>query len=677
MDTDALHPGFQATGFSSGGTGARLARAVIIVAGACALVSCLTTFVAVWLQTKNYRKPVLQRYVVRILLMVPIYAGVSWASLVSITAASYMEPFRDVYEAFTIYTFLQLLINFIGGERALIILMTGRVPVSHPWPLNLVFSKIDISDPHTFLAVKRGILQYAWVKPVLSVATIIMKATGTYKEGYIGVSSGYFWSSIIYNISITVCLYALAMFWVCMTEDLQPFRPMPKFLCIKGIIFASYWQGLFLSILVWLGAIPDDVPGYTPDNLAAAIQDALICFEMPFFAFAHWYAFSWHDYADQTISAARLPVKYALRDAFGPLDLIQDTKETFAGGHYEYRYFDARDNVLAHEESSSRAARMAEGMRFERGGKGKYWIPKPGQGGEHEPLLNKMTSSRARAMSPGPHKAIQGEGGMYGTPDELEDPTLDDEDERLFSNARSLEFGDWNYPVIEAHRPSREDRLYADPTVLTASTNRNLLQPTAINKKRRKSQIKAVQESTNKGKQRSSDSSSEGSPHPKSRVPIIGNLLRQHSSSSTNSAKSDKSQLVDLVVEDHKAEEVDRVRARKEGGPGWNEVPSKHFVHTYPEEGQEEEVREGFNPDEPEAHNPEADHNLTYPFAVEGQTEQAQREQGIKPPISKEVNHWETKDLNHGPDSDEEREDRPSPSYGSFREERNIWSGES
>jgi hypothetical protein len=307
-----------------------------------------------------------------------------------------------------------------------------------------MFDKIDISDPHTFLAVKRGILQYAWVKPLLSVAAIIMKATGTYQEGYIGWTSGYFWSGIIYNVSITISLYALAMFWVCMSQDLQPFRPMPKFLCIKGIIFASYWQGFFLSILVWLGAIPDDVPGYNPDNLAAAIQDALICFEMPLFAIAHWYAFSWHDYADDTISAARLPVKYALRDAFGPLDLIQDTKEVFAGEHYEYRYFDARDNVLAHEESASRAARMAEGMRYERGGKGKYWIPKPGQS-EHEPLLNKVTSSRARAMSPGPHRAIQGTGAKYGTnEDDFEDPALNDEDERLFGKARELEFGDWN-----------------------------------------------------------------------------------------------------------------------------------------------------------------------------------------------------------------------------------------
>lgn len=541
------------------------------------------------------------------LLRVPIYSAASWASLVSITAAAYVEPFRDVYEvstalfpqtiatdsmqAFTIFTFLQLLINFIGGERALIILMTGRAPVSHPWPLNLVCSKIDISDPHTFLAIKRGILQYTWVKPLLSVATIVMKATGTYHEGYIGAKSGYFWTSLVYNTSISISLYALAMFWVCMSTDLQPFRPMPKFLCIKGIIFASYWQGFFLSVLVWLGAIPDDVPGYSPDNLAAAIQDALICFEMPLFSLAHWYAFSWHDYADDTISAARLPVKYALRDAFGPLDLIQDTKETFAGKHYEYRNFDARDNVLAHEDSSSRAARMAEGMRYERGGKGKYWIPKPGQGSEREPLLSKVTSSRARAMSPGPHRALDGTGAKYGTPDPVEDPILDAEDERLFDNARALEYGDWNvslkhsnfrshltksqYPVIEAHRASREDRLYGNPSILTASTNRNLLQPTKENERRRKSQIKDLQASTKKGKQRGDSSNGESS-RSRSRG-AVGKLLRQKSSSS-NSAKSDRSQLVDLVVEDRHAEEVDRVRARKEGGPGWNEVPPRHFV---------------------------------------------------------------------------------------------------
>lgn len=257
----------------------------------------------------------------------------------------------------------------------------------------------------------------------------------------------------------------------------------------------------------------------------------------------------------------------------------------------------------------------------------------------------------------------------------VEEPNLDAEEERLYDNARTLEFGDWNYPVIEAHRPSREDRMYADPNILTASTNRNLLQPTKENKRRRKSQIQDLQESVDKGKQRDQSSTGESSrsksSHSKSRAPF-GNLLRQKSSSSS-SAKSDKSQLVDLVVEDHQAEEVDRVRARKEGGPGWNEVPSKHFVKTY-EPGEEEEVREGFNPDEPEPQNPEAEHNLNYAF-TENQSEEEQRKHDIKPHIVSEANHWETRDVSNQKTS-EEAEDHPSPSYGSFREERNAWNAD-
>lgn len=331
-------------------------------------------------------------------------------------------------------------------------MMHGRPPVNHLWPLSHCLPKVDISDPHTFLAIKRGILQYAWLKPILSFAAIIMKATGTYKEGYIGLSSGYFWSGILYNISVTLSLYSLGMFWVCMSHDLQPFRPVPKFLCIKLIIFASYWQGFFLSIIVFLGAFPDkDVTGYTPDNIAAAIQDALICFEMPAFAIAHWYAFSWHDYADITISAARMPVLYAVRDAFGVVDLIQDTKETFGGGNYEYRLFDTGDNVLAHEESGSRVKRMMEGMRYERGGKGKYWIPKPGEPNSHTPLLAEAGASRTRDTSPTDPSNRWNYSGRSS--DDVESVEIDQDDERLYENARSLEFGDWNvrYPILKMY----------------------------------------------------------------------------------------------------------------------------------------------------------------------------------------------------------------------------------
>lgn len=392
---------------------------------------------SIWLQAKNYRKPLLQRYVIRILLMVPIYSIASWTSMVSLTTAAFLDPIRDIYEAFTIYTFFQLLINYLHGERSLIIMTHGRAPVQHLWPLNYVLRNVDISDPHTFLSIKRGILQYAWLKPILALSAIVMKATGTYQEGYIGPASGYLWSGIIYNVSVTLSLYSLGLFWVCMHKDLQPFRPVPKFLCIKLIIFASYWQGFFLSILVWLGAIPDDVEGYTRDNLAAAIQDALICIEMPVFAVAHWYAFSWHDFADNILSA-RMPLNYALRDAFGVRDLIEDSKETFKGSNYGYRTFDSGDKVMAHEDSKSRLARLHEGMRYERGGKGKYWIPRPGEINAASPLL----ASNGEPSSSRPDQINENTHGTF------EEPEIDEGDERLYSSARQLEFGDWNVSLL-------------------------------------------------------------------------------------------------------------------------------------------------------------------------------------------------------------------------------------
>ncbi|KAL3469413.1 organic solute transporter Ostalpha-domain-containing protein [Aspergillus californicus] len=538
---------------SFGGTGSSLARAAVIVAGVSSLIATLLSFVSIWLQTKNYRKPLLQRYVVRILLMVPIYAASSWASIISLKASLWLAPIRDVYEAFTIYTFFQLLINFLGGERAVIIMMHGRAPVQHAWPLNHFLSKVDISDPYTFLTVKRGILQYTWLKPILAIVSIIMKATDTYQEGYLGLSSGYLWTGILYNFSVTISLYSLALFWVCLHNDLEPFRPVPKFLCVKLIIFASYWQGFFLSILQWLGALPNGTGDYTPNNLAAAIQDSLICFEMPIFAVAHWYGFSWHDYADPTISAARLPVKYALRDSFGARDLVEDTKMTLRGDYYEYRLFDSGDHIIPHAESNSRVRRVMHGMRYERGGKGKYWIPKPGGANSRTPLLSGTDGSSRHSSNL----------DRYRSRSESEETALDDDDEKLFSQARELEFGDFNYPVITANVVPREQRLVSPPP--TSSQ-----QPQLVKRAKKSRKVRAPSSgnliASEGGASRSSRRERLESPE----------LLRR-GTDSARSQGSRHSQLVDLVVEDTKAEDEDRAHTQRAFGSVAVEPESKHF----------------------------------------------------------------------------------------------------
>ena len=132
--------------------------------------------------------------------------------------------------------------------------------------------------------------------------------------------------------------------------------------------------------------------------------------------------------------------------------------------------------------------------------------------------------------------------------------------------------------MIEANRASHEAVLHKDPTIITPSTNRHILQPTKVNRKRGKHRVRGIQESADKGKHRESSSTGESGSksESKSSRAIFSNIMS--TSTSSSSIKSDRSQLVDLIIEDHEAEEIERVRARKEGGPAWNEVPPKHFV---------------------------------------------------------------------------------------------------
>ena len=141
------------------------------------------------------------------------------------------------------------------------------------------------------------------------------------------------------------------------------------------------------------------------------------------------------------------------------------------------------------------------------------------------------------------------------------------------------------YPVVTVHEASKERWKSQDPNLLTTSTNRNVFQPTQAHKKRRKSE---VVDGIRKGRRGSSSASRE-------RGSAIAAKLKRDDSAS-GSSHSGRSQLIDLVVEDTDAEAAERVRARKEGGSGWNREEQKRFVRTYGDEDLGEEIREGFDP---------------------------------------------------------------------------------
>lgn len=362
----------------NGGSGSELPPNVLWLASLSAGLATVLSFWCIVQQLRNYRKPILQRFVVRILFMVPIYSISTLISLYSLDAAFFIDLIRDIYEAFVIYCFFGLLVEYLGGERSLLILIHGREPTPHPWPFSKLFSPIDISDPYTFLNIKRGIFQYVQVKPILVIVTVIFKATKTYNDGDLKFTNGYTYVSLAYNFSVSLCLYCLAIFWLCTGADLKPFRPMPKFLCIKGVIFFSFWQGFGISILVAVGLLKST--RYPTETLSLAIQDTLICFEMPLFSILHLYAFSHKDFVEPNVAyCGRLPFVHAFRDSIlGFKDVLEDTIMTLRGTGFSYKTFEPAEGAL-HHEGIVRERRVRAGLRYSAGGKQKYWLPMVGE----------------------------------------------------------------------------------------------------------------------------------------------------------------------------------------------------------------------------------------------------------------------------------------------------------
>ena len=71
----------------------------IAVAGCFTLPACLLTIWQIAMHLDNFTNPQQQLHVVRILLMVPIYALNAWIALVWFDSALYLDTLRKVYEA--------------------------------------------------------------------------------------------------------------------------------------------------------------------------------------------------------------------------------------------------------------------------------------------------------------------------------------------------------------------------------------------------------------------------------------------------------------------------------------------------------------------------------------------------------------------------------------------------
>jgi Organic solute transporter Ostalpha len=109
------------------------------------------------------------------------------------------------------------------------------------------------------------------------------------------IKSPQFYINMIQNVSVFLAFTGLLKFYHAVNTDLAWIQPFSKFLCIKGVVFMTFWQGLVIDIIVSVdaGGRWDDMDenSTNPREKAIYLQNVLICLEMLLFSIAHWCVF--------------------------------------------------------------------------------------------------------------------------------------------------------------------------------------------------------------------------------------------------------------------------------------------------------------------------------------------------------------------------------------------------
>ena len=273
---------------------AEKSSAALAAAGVAVLIAVPLSLHDMHAHLQNYVSP-LQRHYVRIMGLVPIYALESWLALAFRGQRVYVEVLREAYEAFVVYSLFRLLLEALGERPAVVALLRAKGGAAHflpplrwllpdawRWPLGELF----------VARCERCVLQYVVLRVALAGAALAAEWAGALCEGFedpAHCAAPYINGTIL--VSQFVAMYALVAFYDELAAELAPVRALNKLLAVKAVVFLSFFQGVVISGLFYVGILTE-TPDYSAADLAAAAQNFLICWEMLLAAAIHHCVFS-------------------------------------------------------------------------------------------------------------------------------------------------------------------------------------------------------------------------------------------------------------------------------------------------------------------------------------------------------------------------------------------------
>lgn len=315
---------------------------VKLIAGSFALLATVISLLHMTAHLNHFNRPEVQRKILAILWMSPIYSLTSWLSLAIPSMSGYLSLIKDFYEAYIIYQFLSFLIAILGnGNRDTVIEVLARNPANLKPPYKWLNRFFYPPPNHSANALASAVLwecqvfamQFVLLRPVTSVLLLILD-----EAGYYGAATSswdfrapQFYILIILNISVFFAFTGLLKFYHAVHEHIEWVNPFPKFLCIKGIVFLTFWQGIAISLLVHYLDLQVNTSSYDnteSEDTSIILQNLLISCEMFLFAIAHYCYYPWEEWEEgySTRASTNNTINRGFGDNFAIGDFANDVK---------------------------------------------------------------------------------------------------------------------------------------------------------------------------------------------------------------------------------------------------------------------------------------------------------------------------------------------------------------
>ncbi|CAH8365955.1 unnamed protein product [Eruca vesicaria subsp. sativa] len=189
-----------------------------------------------------WKNPKEQKAILIIVLMAPVYAITSFLGLLdakgSKTLFIFLNTVKDCYEALVIAKFLALMCSYVNISMSGMIIpdeIKGR-EIHHSFPVTLFVPRTTHLDHRTLTQLKHWTWQFCIIRPVCSFLMVSLQLLGIYPP----------WLSWIFtvtlNLSVYLALYSLVKFYHVFAKELDPHKPLTKFMCVQGIVFFCFWQ---------------------------------------------------------------------------------------------------------------------------------------------------------------------------------------------------------------------------------------------------------------------------------------------------------------------------------------------------------------------------------------------------------------------------------------------------